>query len=49
MTLLRELHTNGITDALFQRFLDSQDANLQRVLLSEADIKADHLKRLQPG
>ncbi len=45
--LLRELHANGITDALFQRFLDSQDADLQRVLLSESGIKAEHLKLLQ--
>lgn len=45
--LLRELNANGITDALFQRFLDSQDADIQRVLLLEAGIKAEHLKLLQ--
>jgi hypothetical protein len=45
--MLRELHSTGINEESFERFLGSQDAVIHRALLSDSRIKAEHLQLLQ--
>jgi hypothetical protein len=47
MILLRELRAIGISDESFERFLASQDAEVQRALLSDSGLKPEQLRLLQ--
>jgi hypothetical protein len=44
--LLRELDSTGVSDETFERFLNSQDEQVHRSLLSIAGLKAEYLQRL---
>src|SRR6185369_11968027 len=46
-TLLRELQAADLNDESFERFFASQDAIVQRALVSKSGIKAEQLRLLQ--